>query len=167
MDWASALAGPLQIDTSTWWLAIATAFGAGFIVGAFPAGAGEAIALAIGAIPSMHLRAWVLVVFTAGHLVGKALWYLLGTLESRLTWPRLRAWTERARDLAEKHPTVGLTVTASSAAASVPPFHLLAVAAGIVHSPPAPFFAVAFLGRLLRFTVLAAFPSVLRYLWQT
>lgn len=164
MDWAAGLAGPLQIDTSTWWLALGSAFLVGLLLGAIPAGAAEAVALAVAAIPSLYLRAGVLVTFTAGHVVGKVLWYWLGTLEGQVRYARLRAWIERARYLAARHPRVGLGVAATSAFASVPPFHLMAVAAGIVHSPPVPFFVVAFAGRLLRFAVLAAFPSLLRYL---
>lgn len=163
MDWAAALIGPLQIDTSTWWMAMGSAFAAGLLLGALPAGAAEAVALAIGAIPSLQLRAAVLVVFTAGHVAGKALWYLVGTLESGVTWPRLRAWMDRARDLAARHPKVSLSVAVTSSLASIPPFHLMAVAAGIVHSPPLPFFAVAFAGRLVRFAALAAFPPLVRY----
>lgn len=167
MDWTAGLAGPLQIDTSTWWMALGSAFTIGLLVGTLPAGAAEALALVIGAIPSIQLRIGVLVIFTAGHVLGKALWYSLGTLESRLTYPRLRVWMERARQLAARHPKVGLGVTASSSFASIPPFHLMAVAAGIVHAPPVPFFAVAFAGRLARFAALAAFPSLVRYLLLT
>lgn len=165
MEWAAGLAGPLQIDTSTWWMALGSALAIGLLVGALPAGASEAIALVVGAIPSLRLRIGVLVIFTAGHVLGKVLWYWLGTLESQVTYRRLRVWTERARDLAERHPKVGLGVAATSSLLSIPPFHLMAVAAGIVHSPPVPFFAVAFGGRLTRFAALAAFPSLVRYLF--
>jgi membrane protein YqaA with SNARE-associated domain len=112
------------------------------------------------------LRIAVLVLFTAGHVLGKALWYWLGTLGSRVTQRHLRDWIERARELAARYPGIGLGVTASSAFASVPPFHLMAVAAGVVRTPPVAFFAVAFAGRLLRFGLLAAFPSLLRYLYS-
>ena len=165
MEWAAGLAGPLQIDTSTWWMAVGSAFAIGLLLGAIPAGAAEAVALVVGAIPSIHLRIGVLVAFTAGHVLGKVLWYWLGTLESQLTYTRLRVWIDRARDLAARHPTVGLSVAATSSFASIPPFHLMAVAAGIVHSPPVPFFAVAFAGRLVRFGGLAAFPSLVLYLF--
>lgn len=163
MEWAAALGGPLQINTSTWWLAVASAFGIGLLLGALPVGAAEAVALTVGAIPSIELRTAVLVAFTAGHVLGKVLWYALGTLESRVRHARLRVWIERARELSARHPTVGLTVAATSSAVSVPPFHLMAIAAGMVRSPPLAFFGVAFAGRLLRFAVLAAFPSLVRY----
>jgi len=166
MDWAASLAGPLDIDSSTWWMALGSALAVGFLLGALPVGAAEAIALAAGAIPSIHMRAGVIVVFTAGHVIGKALWYLLGTLESQVKRPQLRRWIERARGVTQRHPGLGLGVTAMSAVLSIPPFHLIAVAGGLVHSPPVPFFAVSFAGRLLRFGILAAFPSLVRYLFS-
>jgi membrane protein YqaA with SNARE-associated domain len=147
-------------------MALGSALGAGFLLGALPVGAAEAIALAAGAIPSVQLRAGVIVVFTAGHVSGKALWYLLGTLESRVRRPQLRRWIERARAITERHPGLGLGVTAMSAVTSVPPFHLVAIAGGLLHSPAIPFFGVSFAGRLFRFGALAAFPSVVRYLFS-
>ena len=162
MEWAANLAGPFDIDTSNWWVALISAAGVGFLLGALPVGAAEAVALAAGAIPSLHLRVSVIVAFTAGHVFGKALWYWLGTLEAHVTWPRLRAWIDRARALAAKHPRIGLGVTAASAVASIPPFHLIAIAAGLMRTSPALFLGVSFAGRLLRFGLLAAFPSLLR-----
>ena len=163
MEWLEGLGGPFRIDTTSWWVAIGSAALIGFLLGALPAGAAEAIALAAGAIPSPRLRAAVLVAFTAGHVGGKMLWYALGRLGSRVRHAALRRWIDRAKTLAEKHPTLGLGVVVTSASVSVPPFHLVAIAAGIVRAPMAPFFLVAFAGRLLRFSVLAAFPALLRY----
>jgi membrane protein YqaA with SNARE-associated domain len=166
MDWTAALSGPFEIDASTWWTAVGSAFLLGFVVGAFPAGAAELIALAVGALPSAPLRAVVLAVFTAGHVVGKLLWYWLGTLEAHVTERHLRAWIDRARSVAAEHPRIGIGVTFAAAVASAPPFHLVAIAAGIVRAPVLGFAAIAFIGRLLRFSVLAAFPALLRYLVQ-
>ncbi|MEX2271190.1 MAG: VTT domain-containing protein [Vicinamibacterales bacterium] len=164
MDWIAGLAGPMGIDARTWWTAVGSALAIGLLLGAIPVGATEAIALAAGALPN-PLRGGVIVALTAGHVAGKVLWYWFGTLGSRVRQPRLRTWIERAQAVADRHPKVGLGVTTMSAVASVPPFHLIAVAAGIVRTPPAAFFAVAFAGRLVRFSALAAFPSLLRYLY--
>lgn len=158
------LDGPFAIDTGTWWLAIASSFALGFLVGALPVGASEAVVLGIGTIPSTRLRALVLVTFTAGHVLGKLPWYWLGTIGTRVTWARLRAWVDRAHRVVEAHPTVGPAVMFSAAAVSLPPFHLTVIAAGIVRATLAPCLGAAFLGRLVRFSLIAAFPPLVGYL---
>lgn len=165
MESIGALTGPFTIDTTTWWLAIASAFVLGFLVGALPVGASEAVALTIGTIPAPPLRAIVLVTFTAGHVLGKVPWYWLGTAAARVTWPRGRAWIDRAHGVVASHPRIGATVTFSAAAISVPPFHLLVIAAGIVRAAPARLLIVAFAGRLLRLGAIAAFPPLVQYLF--
>ena len=158
------LDGPFAIDTGTWWLAIASSFALGFLVGALPVGASEVAVLGIGAIPSTRLRALVLVTFTAGHVLGKLPWYWLGAVSARITWPRVRAWVDRAHGVVAAHPAVGPAVTFSAAAVSLPPFHLTVIAAGIVRAALAPCLAAAFAGRLLRFSLIAAFPPLVSYL---
>lgn len=131
------------------------ALGAGFVSGAVTIALAEATALAAGAVPSTAPIA-VIVAFTVGHVAGKGLWYWAGTQERRITRPSIRRWIDRAHELAAQHPTMSLGVTFTSAAVSLPPFHLTAITAGIVRTPAVPFFAVAFVGRLLRFGVIAA-----------
>lgn len=141
--------------TSEWWIAVGAALGAGFVSGAVTIALAEATALAAGAVPSTAPIA-VIVAFTVGHVAGKGLWYWAGTQERRITRPSIRRWIDRAHELAAQHPTMSLGVTFTSAAVSLPPFHLTAITAGIVRTPAVPFFAVAFVGRLLRFGVIAA-----------
>lgn len=141
--------------SADWWMAVGTALGAGFVSGAVTIALAEATALAAGAVPSTT-RIAVIVAFTLGHVAGKGLWYWVGTQERRITRPSLRRPIERARALAAEHPNANLGVTFMSAAVSLPPFHLMAITAGIVRTPIVPFFAVAFVGRLLRFGVIAA-----------
>jgi membrane protein YqaA with SNARE-associated domain len=158
------LEGPYAIDTGTWWLALTSSFALGFLVGALPIGASEVVVLGIGTIPSTRLRAFVLVTFTLGHVLGKLPWYWLGTASARITWPRVRGWIDRAHGVVAAHPAVGPAVTFSAAAASLPPFHLTVIAAGIVRAPLAPCLAAAFAGRMLRFSLIASFPSLVGYL---
>jgi membrane protein YqaA with SNARE-associated domain len=144
-----------------WWLAVGAALGAGFVSGAVTIVLAEATALAAGAAPSTA-RIAVIVAFTVGHVAGKGLWYWAGTQEQRITRPSLRRWIDRAHTLAAQHPTMSLGVTFTSAAISLPPFHLTAITAGIVRTPVVPFFAVAFVGRLLRFGLIAAAGGILQ-----
>ena len=165
MDWADVFTGSFELDSRTWWTALGSAFAVGLILGALPVGAAELFALAAGALPSRGLRVAVIAALAGGQIVGKILWYWLGTLESHVTKPSLRIWIERARGVATRHPHIGLGVTASSATVSIPPFHLVAVAAGLVRTPAVPFFVVAFAGRLVRFGLIALFPPLVRYLF--
>ena len=141
--------------TEPWWLAVGTALGAGFVSGAVTIALAELTALGAAAVESPSLRIAVVVAFTLGHVAGKGLWYWAGTQERRITRPSLRRWIDRAHTMAAQHPTLSLGVTFSSAAVSLPPFHLAAITAGIVRTPVVPFFVVAFLGRLLRFSLIA------------
>lgn len=140
--------------TYEWWIAVGAALGAGFVSGAVTIALAEATALAAGAAPSTT-RIAVIVAFTLGHVAGKGLWYWAGTQERRVTRASLRRWIDRAHELAAQHPTMSLGVTFTSAAVSLPPFHLTAITAGIVRTPVVPFFIVAFIGRLLRFGLIA------------
>lgn len=143
-------------------LAIGTALVLGLATGASPVALAEATALAAGSLPTVPARASVLVAFTAGHVAGKSLWYALGRLESRITRPALRQRLDQAKAFAAAHPAAGAGVTFSAATISLPPFHLLTLAAGIVRAPFRVFLPVAFAGRLLRFAGIAAFPMLWR-----
>lgn len=152
--------------TADWWTAVGAALGAGFVSGAVTIALAEASAFGAAALESSSLRIAVIVAFTLGHVAGKGLWYWAGTQERRITRPSLRRWIDRAHTLAAQHPTLSLGVTFTSAAVSLPPFHLMAITAGIVRTPAVPFFAVAFVGRLLRFSVIAATPAALQWLMK-
>ncbi len=145
-------------------LAMAAAFGLGFLFGFVPAGAAEALALAAGAAHPAPLRIPILLLLTLGHVIGKSVWYWVGTLGDRVTNPRARRWVIQARELSERHERLGVGLMAASAFASVPPFQLTIIAAGIVRAPVTATLGVAFVGRLARFGLIAAFPSAMREL---
>lgn len=137
------------------------AFVAGVTSGLLPIAFAEASALGAAAVPDLSLRAIVLVTFTVGHVAGKAVWYYLGTQEARITHPGLRRRLDQARTVVSAHPAASISVMLASATISTPPFHLTAIAAGIVRAPLATFLITAFLGRLVRFSAIAAVPSLL------
>lgn len=141
------------------------AFVAGVTSGLLPIAFAEASALAAAAVPDLTLRAIVLVVFTMGHVAGKTAWYWLGTQEARVTHPGLRRRLDRARLVVTTHPTASISVMLASATISTPPFHLTAIAAGIVRAPLGMFLITAFVGRLVRFSAIAAVPSLIDRLW--
>lgn len=142
-------------------LEAAGAFVAGVTSGLLPIAFAEASALGAAAVPDFTHRAIVLVVFTVGHVGGKAVWYFLGTQEARVTHPGLRRRLDQARTVVSAHPTASISVMLASATISTPPFHLTAIAAGIVRAPLGMFLITAFIGRLVRFSAIAAVPSLI------
>lgn len=142
--------------------AIGAAAAMGFLFGAVPLGAAELLAVGAGAVRPRTLIVPLVVALTAGHVAGKLIWYWIGTLETRVTQPRLRVWIEQAQALRRQHPQLGTGLLATSAVVSLPPFHLMVVASGIGRMPLPTFVFTSFAARLLRFGLVAAFPTVLR-----
>ena len=143
-----------------------SALASGFITGLIPIGLAEAAALGIGTLQPPERALGLLALFTVAHVAGKVPWYLLGASADRVTaeYPRAKRQVEKARELMAKHPVYGLGVLAAAAFASVPPFHLAAIAAGIARIPVWRFLVICLLGRALRFGLIAAVPSLVRAL---
>ncbi len=152
------------IDSTSPFLAIATAFASGFAVGILPVGLAEVAAVALGLVQPPGLALAMLAAFTLGHVGAKLPWFALGRAADRASHPRAVAFVSRARALVERYPGYGAGLLAVSAVASVPPFHLAAIAAGIVGIRFAPFVLVCLAGRSVRFGLLAAVPALAR-LW--
>ncbi len=155
--------GTTLIEHSSSGVALLVAFALGFFFGAVPAGAAEILALTAGTVTQRTLVFPLLLLITAGHILGKLLWYWLGTFEDRMTNPRARAWIEKANELQARHPRLGFGVILSSSFASLPPFHLSTISAGVVRMPILSYTAAAFLGRLGRFALVAMVPGMMRY----
>lgn len=137
---------------------------AGLASGIIPTGMAEVVALGLGGVDPPGRAAVLLALFTASHVVAKLPWFWLGTLSDRVTdrWPRARAQVARARALLAAHPAYGFSVLAMAAFASVPPFHLAAIAAGIARIRLAPFLVICLAGRAARFALLGASAGILR-----
>lgn len=131
----------------------------GVLTGLAPVAAAEVTALAMGAL-SVPTMIPMLAVFTLGHVSGKMLWFWVGTCEARITRPWLRRWLDRARAVAAAHPRVGVGVALTSAVASVPPFQLMAIAGGMVGARWPVFYAIAYVGRFVRFALIAGVPTL-------
>lgn len=160
---ASAKLNPVPtIDPASPALAIATAMLSGFLVGILPVGLAEVAAVAIGVVQPPRLALAMLAAFTVAHVVAKMPWYALGTLAERVTHPRAQALTARARAMVGRYRHFGDGILALSAVTSVPPFHLAAIASGLVRIPFWRFTLLCLAGRAVRFGVLAAVPSLLR-----
>ena len=150
------------IDPQSPILAVLTAFATGFAVGILPVGLAEVAAVAIGVVQPPRLALAMLAAFTVAHVAAKLPWYVLGTLADRSRNKRAQVFTARARELVAKYPGFGLGVLGSSALTSVPPFHLAAIASGIVRIPFGRFVLICLAGRAVRFGALAAVPALIR-----
>lgn len=132
-----------------------------------PIGLAEAAALAIGAVRPPALALTLVAVFTLAHVAGKLGWYWLGTRADLVTErsPRSYEFIKRAREVLARYPAFGLGVLAASAVASVPPFHVAAIAAGVTRIPFVSFLLVCLAGRLVRFALIASVPALVRTLF--
>lgn len=146
------------------WSAIAT----GFFTSLVPIGLAEATALALGAVQPPLVALSLLSAFTIAHVAGKLAWYWLGTTADRVTErsPRTTALIERSRAIMARHPRYSAGVLASAAVASLPPFHLAAIAAGIAKVPAWRFLLISLVGRSIRFGLIASVPGLLRALFE-
>lgn len=153
-----------EFDPASPLLAVATAFATGVALGILPVGLAEVAAVAIGLVQPPALALAMLAAFTLAHVAAKLPWYWLGQVADRARHPRAQRFVARARDLVARHPQYGAGLLAVSALTSVPPFHLSAIAAGLVHLPFGRFVLICLAGRTVRFGVLAAAPALVR-LW--
>lgn len=153
-------------DLSSSALALLSAGMLGIASGALPTGLAEAAALGIGVVASPRLAVGMWLTFTLGHVAAKLPWYWLGAHADRVVQGgRAARWIAKARALLAARPQYGMGLLFVSALLSVPPFHLSAIAAGLVQLRAMPFVGLCLLGRLLRFGALIGAPGLLRTLF--
>lgn len=152
------------IDPASPLLAVATAAALGFALGILPVGLAEVAAIGIGLVEPPGLALALLAAFTGAHVGAKVPWYWLGRAADRVSHPRALRFVAAARALVARYAHYGAGLLAASAVASVPPFHLAAIAAGLVRIPFARFVVICLAGRTVRFALLAGVPAALRLL---
>jgi membrane protein YqaA with SNARE-associated domain len=116
---------------------------------------GAALVLPRGVLPLLVLGAASIQVLAKGTLYGLARW------APQAMPRRARAQLERLSGLATRRRSLALTVLASSTC-GVPPLYLVTLACGTVAVPPGTFLAAAFLGTVVRYTVLSVATVLLR-----
>lgn len=97
-------------------------------------------------------------VVTAGQMTGKAAMYWIGRYTSRPPGPRLQTILGRWQERLERCPRSALGVTFVSSIVGIPPFYVVAMAAGALNMAFSRFLAVGVLGRLIHFGVVAFVP---------
>ncbi|MFD6950790.1 hypothetical protein A6A08_11590 [Nocardiopsis sp. TSRI0078] len=141
-----------------------------------------AVALVSGAVPVVNIEVYLVgavlavddgalaamaVAAGAGQTLGKVPYYYAGRGSLSVPWIRRRArtpgkWAVRAegwRRRAEEQPVWGAGLLALSSFASVPPFMVVSVLAGVVRMNVGLFCAVTFLTRTARFLVVVFAPA--------
>jgi len=105
---------------------------------------------------------WALaLVATAGQMLGKVGFYLLGRESTQWAWVRRRTaggkaerWLARLTLTAERRPWSTWLVVAASAVVGIPPFAIVSVLAGQVRVPLVVFLVVGSAGRFVRFAAI-------------
>lgn len=97
---------------------------------------------------------------TAGQMAGKVVMYFAATGAVKLPGKRLQAALEGMNTALRNHPRSGGALVFASAAASVPPFFVMAVAAGAARMNLVSFVVFGTLGRLVRFSFCVALPHL-------
>lgn len=123
---------------------------------------GAVVAFDDGALVAMATAAGL------GQTLGKLPYYYVGRGSLSTPWLRRRAatpgkWVFRAarwRQKAEKHPVWGMGLVALSSFASVPPFMVVSVLAGVVRMNPWWFFVITFITRTARLLIVVLAPAL-------
>jgi membrane protein YqaA with SNARE-associated domain len=140
-------------DFSTPQAALVSAVLLGFLMGAVPVGAAEVLSLLIAGLEPRSIVVPLLLVMTAGHVLGKLLWYWAGTPHHRIRQPWLRRQVDAGERFMRVRPRLGL-----GALVSLPPFHVTAIGAGVIRTSLLVFVLVAYAGRAVRFAAIATVP---------
>ena len=110
----------------------------------------------------------VSLVAAAGQMVGKTIWYYAGANAEKLPWlhrklekPKMAASLEKWRLQTEGRPVMALAVQFCSAALGFPPYAVIAALAGVLRVHYLWFLVCGFVGRFLRFWLIAELASTL------
>ncbi|HET8655606.1 MAG TPA: VTT domain-containing protein [Longimicrobiaceae bacterium] len=100
---------------------------------------------------------------TLGQMVGKVMIYYAGRGVLHLPGEWLARAAKKAEGMLTKREGMETTVYFISALTGFPPYYLIAIASGMVEFPLPRFIALGFVGRFIRFTVIALFPGLLQH----
>jgi len=121
----------------------------------------EILVLGIAAATPSHVNWPVILMATAGTMVGKMVLYMAGrgALKLRI---RGRAKVDAFLDEMERRQGVTGSLLFVSASVGMPPFYIVTVASGAMRLAVSRFLALGFTGRLLRYAVLVFGPHLIK-----
>ena len=120
----------------------------------------EVYVIFLGSVAPRPLLPALLITATLSHMAGKSLMYFAARGFERLPAGWLKQRIAVAKVKLEQKQTLGTAVVFVSALTGIPPFYLTSVAAGALRFNFTSFFAMGFLGRLVRFAALIALPQL-------
>lgn len=138
-----------------------------------------AVCVVSGFIPAVSAEIFLLIVMAAvpqaspvlvgltaacGQMVAKSLIYATGRGLVRMPLRNLGNRLRKVHDQMLHHKAGVFALMFVSALTGIPPYYVVSFAAGVLETPFPPFFAAGFAGRMIRFTLFAAFPELVRRL---
>jgi membrane protein YqaA with SNARE-associated domain len=151
-------------DFSSPLMALGSVFAIGFVSALLPLVNAEIAAALLGTIATRALVPQLVLALTAGHLLGKCGLYGLGRAADRLPEGRLLDRVHRAQRAVDEHERFGGSLLFTSALTGLPPYYVVTVACGVARFPFVPFVLVSAVGRVVRFGLVAAFPTAIKSL---
>lgn len=133
-----------------------------FVAGVFPLLNIEAYLLAFSAYLSLEAMIPVVIAATAGQMVAKSLLYLSGLGLLRLPHRAARARIEAIADRLRTYRRGTWTLVLLSSFFGLPPLYVVSIAAGTLRLHFGLFLAISTTGRLLRLSVVALVPQLVR-----
>jgi membrane protein YqaA with SNARE-associated domain len=150
-------------DYSTPALAFLSTFVVGMASALIPVINAELFIIFLGTVASRQMLPWLVLVSTVSHMAGKAVLYYAGRAADRLPDGWLKTKILRAQKSTHDHDRMGGALVFTSSLVGLPPFYVITVASGVVRLPFVTYMVAGFVGRLIRFGLIAAFPGMLGF----
>src|SRR6267143_3040271 len=122
----------------------------------------EAYLITMSSLTTPGLSWAIILAATAGQMVGKVAMYWAGRGALRLPSERMRRRLDTVRARYEGHSGMGNGLIFLSASTGLPPFYVIAVAAGMLRVPLGSFISFGTAGRFLRFAVAVFLPHLIK-----
>ena len=144
-----------------WWIA-AGCYAAAVVSAVAPWVNAEILMLAAAPLAGSPFELALLVaVVTAGQMTGKSVAYWISRTAARPRAAGLQRAIDRWRDRLARRPRSALGVVLVSATIGLPPFYIVAVAAGALKLAFTRFLVVGAIGRLVHFALVALVPQLI------
>lgn len=147
--------------SNIWWIA-AGCYTLAVVSAVVPWVNAEVLMLSAAPLAGSPIQLAVLVALvTLGQMTGKSIMYWISRNATRPRAPRLQNAIDRWGERLQRHPGSALGVMLLSSTIGLPPFYIVAIAAGALNVAFGRFLAVGAVGRLVHFALLAFVPQLI------